>query len=584
MAPDPTGGYWTVSWLGTITGHDGAPTFGSPAVSGITLSKPIVGMAATPDGLGYWLVASDGGIFTFGDAAFYGSTGAIHLNEPIVGMAATPDGLGYWLVASDGGIFTFGDAAFYGSTGAIHLNEPIVGMAATPDGLGYWLVASDGGIFTFGDAAFYGSLGGASYTVLGIVIDPSTPGYTLVQTDGIASAFPSLTASGGAPTASASSGSPMGTSTVPTVRVSGNKLIDPAGNPVRLIGVDVSGTEDACVEGGEFGWGSLNSVEAGQIASWDANAVRVPLNEDCWLGINGAPAKYSGAPYRAAIERWVADLNSAGIVAILDLHWSAPGNYEATEQWPMADADHSVTFWSQVASAFAPDPSVVFDLFNEPFIGKYHPTSADWACWLNGCTTTFAATIAGVSTNVTYVTAGMQQLLDAVRDAGATQPVMVGGLNWAGDPCGIYDTGGNGGSCAWLTYEPNDPLHQLIASFHTYNWSSCNTLSCWNSDVAPLAVQVPVVTGEFGEEDCSTTYISAFMSWADQRGISYLAWSWEPPNNGDTVCIPSIGNTGSANNLQLLSNWTSAQPSTAAPEGAAVDTHLQFVKAGPFLP
>ena len=104
-------------------------------------------------------MASDGGIFTFGDAAFFGSTGAIHLNKPIVGMAATPDGKGYWLVASDGGIFTFGDAAFFGSTGAIRLNKPIVGMAATPDGKGYWLVASDGGIFTFGDAAFYGSTG-----------------------------------------------------------------------------------------------------------------------------------------------------------------------------------------------------------------------------------------------------------------------------------------------------------------------------------------------------------------------------------------------------------------------------------------
>ena len=93
------------------------------------LHAPVVGMAATPDGKGYWLVASDGGIFAFGDAAFHGSTGAIHLNQPIVGMASTPDGGGYWLVASDGGIFAFGDAPFYGSTGAIHLNKPMVGMA-----------------------------------------------------------------------------------------------------------------------------------------------------------------------------------------------------------------------------------------------------------------------------------------------------------------------------------------------------------------------------------------------------------------------------------------------------------------------
>ena len=114
-------------------------------------------MAATPDGRGYWLAASDGGIFTFGDAHFYGSTGNIRLNQPIVAMAPTPDGHGYWLAASDGGIFTFGDAHFYGSTGNIRLNQPIVAMAPTPDGHGYWLAASDGGIFTFGDAHFYGS-------------------------------------------------------------------------------------------------------------------------------------------------------------------------------------------------------------------------------------------------------------------------------------------------------------------------------------------------------------------------------------------------------------------------------------------
>ena len=125
MAADPTGGYWT----GSVTAHGGAPTFGSPALSAIQLTQPIVGMAATTDGQGYWLVASDGGVFSYGDAKFYGSTGAIQLNRPIVGMAATPDGKGYWIVASDGGIFTFGDAPFEGSTGGIALNRSIVGMA-----------------------------------------------------------------------------------------------------------------------------------------------------------------------------------------------------------------------------------------------------------------------------------------------------------------------------------------------------------------------------------------------------------------------------------------------------------------------
>jgi outer membrane protein assembly factor BamB len=174
-----------------LTASDGGVfTFGNLAFCGSTgaigLNKPVVGMAATPDGGGYWLVASDGGIFSFGDAAFFGSTGAIHLNQPIVGMAATPDGKGYWLVASDGGIFTFGDATFFGSTGAIHLNQPIVGMAATPDGKGYWLVASDGGIFTFGDATFFGSTGAIhlNQPVVGMAATRDGAGYWLVAADG----------------------------------------------------------------------------------------------------------------------------------------------------------------------------------------------------------------------------------------------------------------------------------------------------------------------------------------------------------------------------------------------------------------
>ena len=185
MAPTPEGGgYWLVASDGGIFSFGDARFFGS--TGGIRLNEPIVGMAPTPDGGGYWLVASDGGIFSFGDARFSGSTGDIHLNEPIVGMASTPDGDGYWLVASDGGIFSFGDARFSGSTGDIHLNEPIVGMASTPDGDGYWLVASDGGIFSFGDARFFGSTGGIHLNepIVGMASTPDGDGYWLVASDG----------------------------------------------------------------------------------------------------------------------------------------------------------------------------------------------------------------------------------------------------------------------------------------------------------------------------------------------------------------------------------------------------------------
>jgi hypothetical protein len=159
MATTPSdGGYWMVATDGGVFAYGDANFYGS--TGNIHLNKPIVGMAATPDGKGYWMVASDGGIFSFGDAQFYGSTGNIHPNKPIVGLASTPDGHGYWLVASDGGIFTFGDAPFFGSTGNIRLNSPIVGMTPTSDGRGYWFTASDGGVFSYGDAQFAGSLGG----------------------------------------------------------------------------------------------------------------------------------------------------------------------------------------------------------------------------------------------------------------------------------------------------------------------------------------------------------------------------------------------------------------------------------------
>jgi hypothetical protein len=143
-------------------------------------------MAVTPDGKGYWLVALDGGIFSFGDARFYGSTGAIKLNQPVVGMASTADGKGYWLVAEDGGIFTFGDAKFHGSTGNVKLHQPVVGMAATADGGGYWLVAADGGIFTFGDAHFYGSLGKTDIDgwVTGMAATTDGKGYWLANANG----------------------------------------------------------------------------------------------------------------------------------------------------------------------------------------------------------------------------------------------------------------------------------------------------------------------------------------------------------------------------------------------------------------
>jgi hypothetical protein len=175
-------GYWIVAADGGIFNYGNASFLGS--AGGIKLNKPIVGMAATPDGGGYWLVASDGGIFSYGDAQFYGSTGSIKLNQPVVGMAAGPGGNGYWLVASDGGIFAYGSAQFYGSAGGTPLNAPIVSMAAAPNGGGYWMAAKDGGVFNYGSAPFLGSMGGQANTnpIRSIAATPSGQGYWLLPT------------------------------------------------------------------------------------------------------------------------------------------------------------------------------------------------------------------------------------------------------------------------------------------------------------------------------------------------------------------------------------------------------------------
>ena len=186
--PPTPDGYRMVASDGGIFNFGELPFCGS--MGGQALTRPVVGMADAGSA-GYWEVASDGGIFAFGDARFYGSMGGRRLTRPIVGIASTPDSGGYWEVASDGGIFAFGGAGFYGSMGGRPLTRPVVGIASTPDGGGYWEVASDGGIFAFGDARFYGSMGGRRLTrpIVGIAAAPNGGGYWEVASDGGIFAF-----------------------------------------------------------------------------------------------------------------------------------------------------------------------------------------------------------------------------------------------------------------------------------------------------------------------------------------------------------------------------------------------------------
>jgi hypothetical protein len=334
------------------------------------------------------------------------------------------------------------------------------------------------------------------------------------------------------------------------LHISGNHFAGANGATLRLLGVNRAGTEFACAEGWGIFDGPSDAASVAAMAAWHINAVRVPLNEDCWLGINGVKQAYAGGAYRQAVEQYVALLHTSGLAVILDLHWAAPGTTLATRQLPMPDADHAPAFWASVARAFKGDDEVAFDLYNEPFVTTSNAATSDpWSCWLHGCTMD-----AGDGVPTSWQAAGMQRLVNAVRGAGSTQPLLAGGLAWASDLSG------------WLRHRPSDPAHQIAASFHAYNFAGCNTSACWDSQLAPVAAKVPVVTGELGENDCAGSFVDTFSAWADAHGLSYLGWTW---NTWDCASGPA-----------LIASYAG----TATRFGAALQAHLGELVAPTFPP
>jgi endoglucanase len=382
-----------------------------------------------------------------------------------------------------------------------------------------------------------------------------------------------------------------------SIAIKGNHFVNGAGHVVRLLGVNHTSAEYGCVDGFGYDDGHFTDADAAAIASWKATAVRVPLNEDCWLGINGQPNSSQGADppltrdgYRHRIAAYVAALNRHGLYAILDLHWSAPGGQVALEQQPMPDFDHSPAFWTSVASTFKNNHAVVFDLYNEPY-DPTDPRSGDdqnasdkvtWNCWETGtkagpaggdnCFT--AAYDENGHKKATYRVAGLQTLLDAVRAAGAKQPIMTGGLDYAND-LGDADHGG-----AWMNHAPDDPLNQEAASFHDYMDKACDHLSCWNGTLAPIAAHVPVVTDEFDEDNylqrkCNaprSTFDARYMAWADSKGVSYLAWGWIVESQAEK-------DADGCSAFYLIENYSHYTP--AAPNGVALRDHLRALFAPP---
>lgn len=302
----------------------------------------------------------------------------------------------------------------------------------------------------------------------------------------------------------------------PSLKVSGNKLVTSSGAPYRLLGVNRSSGEFACVQGkGMWDSGPVDQASVNAMKAWNVRSVRIPLNEDCWLGLSGSP---SGPAYQQAVKDYANLLVANGINPILDLHWthglytgttSACSDVNATCQKPMPSMQYTPTFWTQVATAFKGSNAVVFDLFNEPYpdaANNWSDMAAAWRCLRDG----------GTCTGFDYEVAGMQDLLDAVRATGATNVVMSAGLTWTND------------LSQWLTYKPSDPTGNLMASWHSYNFNACATASCWDSQIGAVAAQVPVHAGEIGQDTCAHDYIDQVMTWLDAHRLGYTAWTWNP--------------------------------------------------------
>jgi endoglucanase len=363
------------------------------------------------------------------------------------------------------------------------------------------------------------------------------------------------------------------------VRVAKNHLVDGQGNIIRLLGVNHSGSEFRCIQGGPAsargsgvfdGPTDLASVQA--ISSWHANAVRLPLNEDCWLGINGVSAQWGGPAYQAAIAGYVTTLHEAGLRVILDLHFSAPAGFLAEGQQPMPDADHSPAFWSSVATAFRDDPGILFDVYNEP-----HPDGSflqdtslnPWRCWLSGCMLVKYDT--GGDTTQPYIwrAASVQSLIDAIRATGARQPIMVAGVGWADDLTG------------WLQYRLSDPAGQLVASWHSYPGQPCSNSACWDRWIKPVSDQVPVVIGEIGDSVCGeAAFVPGLMKWADGAGLGYLGWTWNVWPQCENVLITSYAGVPTAHygaafrdHLQSLTQGAVQNPPIAANPPAPAPAH-----------
>jgi lysophospholipase L1-like esterase len=347
--------------------------------------------------------------------------------------------------------------------------------------------------------------------------------------------------------------SPTGGTTFSALRVSAGKILNAQNQVVHLHGVNHAGTEYACIQGwGTFDTPDDNFPNVSAIKAWNINSVLIPINEDCWLGINGVSASLGGTNYQNKIQAFVNALLANDIHPVISLMWTAPGTQQALDHATMSNMDHSPAAWTSIANKFKGDDRIMFRLLQEP-----HPTAgnttAGWNCWLNGGAN-------GVNgCNEGFTVAGTQTLLTAVRNTGATNIVWVSGVDYANS----FDQ--------FLTHKPVDPLNNMGAAADVYmDLNPCKTTACWDANYKPIITAgIPFIAGEFGESVnanvCSVTNSNTFMDWMDNNGASgYLAWLW---NTWGTSC----------GELSLITNFNGTAHS---PNGTNYKTRLTRFAAG----
>ena len=327
--------------------------------------------------------------------------------------------------------------------------------------------------------------------------------------------------------------------------VSGNRLLDSAGGQVQLRGVNRAVFESACTWDPAYATladGPTDEASVNAMVAWKMNTVRVALNTQCWLGINGLPRGGSAAAYQQAVKNYVALLRSKNLFVVLEVHYTAPGAYPSSGPIDyMPDADHTPAFWAQVADAFKTDAGILFDPINEVALAGYAPAglaqAALWPCWRDGC-------VLNSIHGGTFQAAGMQLLVNTIRAAGASQPILLGGLGYTADASGL------------LAHLPADPRNALIASLHVYNFTQ-DTASFdarFASEYLPVAQKMPLVIGELGEIKCDdaggapfTHHVLYNVVNAQQASgtvIGVLGWTWNAVGGGWACPTGAFGEGG----------------------------------------